>query len=749
MRDSDFEGEKKNGAFEAEADGAFEAPDKAFELLKQKIEKYNPNGDFDLLKRAYDMCIEKHSGQRRVSGEPYSTHPIAVANIIADMELDVSSVAAALLHDVVEDTEVTEEDIKNEFGENIAFLVEGVTKLSQIPYHTKEEQQIESLRKMFLAMAKDVRVIVIKLADRLHNLRTMKSMPEDKQRQKARETLEVYAPLAHRLGMSKIKWELEDLSLRYIDPIGYYEIVDKISQKREEREEYIKEIIAMLEKRLGELNIKAHIEGRAKHFYSIYRKMFMQNKTIDEIYDLFAVRVIVDSVAECYAVLGMVHDLFKPMPGRFKDYIAMPKPNMYQSLHSTLIGPSGTSFEVQIRTWEMHNTAENGVAAHWKYKEGKSGRSEFDDKINWIKQLLELQKDTNAEEFMNTLKIDMFSDEVFVFTPRGDVVNLPAGSTPIDFAYAIHSAVGNKMNGAKVNGKIVTLDYKLINGDIIDIITSNSVHGPNLDWLKLAKTSQARNKINQWFKKENRAENIQKGKEILEREFKKVMLPLRFLTEEDIIVPLLKKYGFRSEEDMLATLGYGGSNAGKFLTKLKEVCRKSLPVSETQPDAVTEQLVKKTKKPNTSGVVVEGIDNCLIRLSHCCSPVPGDDIVGFVTRGRGVAVHRSSCMNVNPSSLTEEEKRRFVKVYWADSIDNDFQVNIAVTANDRVSLLADVAAVISGYKMYLYSLNSRTLKNNVAIIEMTLEIKNMEQLEKVLKALKSVDGVISVVRRKS
>ncbi len=720
-----------------------------FESLKSKIEKYNPTGDFVLLKKAYDWCMKKHEGQFRVSGEPYSTHPLAVANIIADMELDVSSVAAALLHDVVEDTEATELDIKNEFGENIELLVSGVTKLSQIPYHTKEEQQIESLRKMFLAMAKDIRVIVIKLADRLHNMRTLKSMPEDKQRQKARETLEVYAPLAHRLGMSKIKWELEDLSLRYIDPIGYYEIVDKISQKREEREDYITEIMDVLEKRLHELNIKSHIEGRAKHFYSIYRKMFMQNKTIDEIYDLFAVRVIVEDVAECYAVLGMVHDLFKPMPGRFKDYIAMPKPNMYQSLHSTLIGPNGTSFEIQIRTWDMHNTAENGIAAHWKYKEGKVGKSEFDDKLNWIKQLLEIQKDmTNAEEFMNTLKIDMFSDEVFVFTPKGDVVNLPAGSTPIDFAYAIHSAIGNKMHGAKVNGKIVTLDYKLINGDIIDIITSNGVHGPNLDWLKIAKTSQARNKINQWFKKENRAENVQKGKEILEKELKKALLPVSFMTDMEIINPLLKKYGFRSEEDMHATLGYGGSNAGKFLTKFKEECRKRVPVQETQPSIVTEQLVKKTRKPNTSGVIVEGIENCLIRLSHCCAPVPGDEIVGFVTRGRGVAIHRANCMNINPSNLTEEEKSRFVKVFWADSIDTDFQVNVALTANDRASLLADVAAVIGEYKIYLHNLNARTLKNSVAIIEMTLEIKNMEQLEKVLKSLRAVDGVISVVRRK-
>lgn len=720
-----------------------------FESLKNKVSEYNQVSNFDALERAYNLCIEKHAGQFRASGEPFSTHPIQVSYLLAEMGLDLSSIIAALLHDVVEDTDVTEDEIRAEFGETIELLVSGVTKLGKIPYHTKEEQQIESLRKMFLAMAKDVRVIVIKLADRLHNMRTMKSMPEVKQREKARETLEVYAPLAHRLGMSKIKQELEDLSLRYIDPIAYYEIVDKISQKREEREEYIREIINILTNRLSELTIKCHIEGRAKHFYSIYRKMFMQNKTIDEIYDLFAVRVIVDNVADCYAVLGMVHDLFKPMPGRFKDYIAMPKPNMYQSLHSTLIGPNGTSFEIQIRTWDMHNTAENGIAAHWKYKEGKSGKNDLDDKLQWIKQLLEIQKDmTNAEEFMNTLKIDMFSDEVFVFTPKGDVVNLPAGSTPIDLAYAIHSAIGNKMNGAKVNGKIVTLDYKLVNGDMIEIITSNNVKGPNLDWLKIAKTSQARNKINQWFKKENRTDNILKGKDILERELKKALLPVHFLQDSEIIEPLLKKYGFRSEDDMYSTLGYGGSNAGKFLTKFKEECRKKMPVKESQASLIEESIIKNTKKPNTSGVIVDGIDNCLIRISHCCAPVPGDDIIGYITRGRGVAIHRSDCMNVNTSVMSEEELQRLVRVHWDESFDSEFQVNVCLTANDRASLLADVTMAIGEFKLYLNSLNARTVKNDVAIIEMSLIIKNMEQLDKVIKALMRVEGVISVTRRK-
>ncbi len=719
------------------------------ERLIDKIKKYNPSGDFALVEKAFNWAITKHEGQMRVSGEPFSTHPIKVANILADMELDVNSVAAALLHDVVEDTDTTEADIEREFGETIALLVSGVTKLGKIPYISKEEQQVENLRKMFLAMARDVRVIVIKLADRLHNLRTMKSMPEVKQREKARETLEVYAPLAHRLGMSKIKMEMEDLSLRYIDPIGYYEIVDKIAQKRGEREQYIIDIIEVLKNRLQEIGIEAHVEGRAKHFYSIYRKMFMQNKTIDELYDLFAVRVIVNTDADCYAVLGMVHDLFKPIPGRFKDYIAMPKPNMYQSLHSTLIGPNGTSFEIQIRTWEMHNTAENGIAAHWKYKEGKSGKSDLDNKLEWIKQLLEIQKDlTNAEDFMQTLKIDMFSDEVFVFTPKGDVISLPAGSTPIDFAYAIHSAVGNKMQGAKVNGKIVTLDYILKNGDIIEVLTSNAVHGPNLDWLKIAKTSQARNKINQWLKKENRDENIIKGKETFERELKKALIPVSYMNNEELFTSTMLKYGFRQTEDVFATLGYGGSSAGKFLTKFKELCKKDLE-SKQEEFPVQEQIfVKTTSKGNHSGVVVEGIDNCLIRISHCCNPVPGDKIVGYITRGRGVAVHRTDCINIVNAKFSDEEKMRFINVRWASEVENNFQALLCITATDRASLLMDITAMTGDLRIPIRSVNARTSKNNIAIVEIGVEVKDTEQLEILMNKLKNIDDVISVVRRR-
>ncbi len=722
---------------------------KALNKLIEKVKRYNPSCDCSLIEKAFNYAVEKHDGQVRASGEPFSTHPIAVANILADMELDVCSISAALLHDVVEDTEVSEEDIENEFGETIALLVSGVTKLGKIPYTSKEEQQIENLRKMFLAMAKDVRVIVIKLADRLHNLRTMKSMPEPKQREKARETLEVYGPLAHRLGMSKIKMELEDLSLRYIDPIGYYEIVDKIDQKRSEREKYINDIMAILKKRLDELEISAEIEGRAKHFYSIYRKMFMQNKNIDEIYDLFAVRVIVNTDADCYAVLGMVHDLFKPIPGRFKDYIAMPKPNMYQSLHSSLIGPNGTPFEIQIRTVEMHKTAENGIAAHWKYKEGKSGKSDLDSKLEWIKQLLEIQNDlTNAEDFMQTLKIDMFSDEVFVFTPKGDVISLPAGATPIDFAYSIHSAIGNKMQGAKVNGKIVTLDYILKNGDIIEIHTSNSVRGPNLDWLKIAKTSQARNKINQYLKKENRTENILKGKELFEKELKKAFIPTSYMNNEELIESLLGKYGFKQVDDFFATLGYGGPNAGKFLARFKDVCKADLRNHSEISELPEQFFVKTTTKANHSGVIVEGIDNCLIRISHCCNPVPGDKIVGYVTRGRGVAVHRADCLNIVSSNLSNDEQNRLIPVYWSNEEQNDFQALLCITANDRTSLLMDITSVAGDLHIPIKNLNARSSKNNIAIIEITIEVKNTEHLNVTINKLKTIESVLSVVRRR-
>ncbi len=720
------------------------------EKLLERIRDYHKLDDLSLVEKAYRFAEEKHEGQKRKSGEPYFTHPVQVAYSLADLGLDTQSICAALLHDVVEDTETTYEDITREFGETITLLVDGVTKLDKIPYTSKEEQQIENLRKMFFAMAKDVRVIVIKLADRLHNMRTLKFQSEEKQREIARETLEVYAPLAHRLGMSKIKWELEDLALRYIDPIAYYEIVDKISQKREERERYIADIMDLLRDKLERLGIEARVEGRAKHFYSIYRKMFIQNKGIDELYDLFAVRVIVNTIADCYSVLGMVHEMFKPMPGRVKDYIAMPKPNMYQSLHSTLIGPNGTPFEIQIRTKEMHHTAENGIAAHWKYKEGKSGTSDMDSKLEWIKQLLEIQKDmTNAEDFMQTLKIDMFSDEVFVFTPKGDVISLPVGATPIDFAYAIHSAVGNRMTGARVNGKIVTLDHALKNGDIVDVITAGGSKGPNLDWLKICKTSQARNKINQWFKKVNREENLQKGQETLEKMMKQQTIPATFLEDKLFVESLLRKYGFNNIEDLYAAIGYGSSAANRFVTRFLTECKKRMVDEEMLPvEEILPMVVKTTDKPNDSGVIVEGIQNCLTRFSHCCNPVPGDKIVGYVTRGRGVAIHRADCINILHAQQNAGEMNRFIPVRWAGETDHTFQTMLMVTAGDRPNLLLDLLAAISEMKTKLANVNARSGKNQLAMIELTIEISDTAQLEQTIKKLQAVESVLSVVRRR-
>ncbi|MBO5136443.1 MAG: bifunctional (p)ppGpp synthetase/guanosine-3',5'-bis(diphosphate) 3'-pyrophosphohydrolase [Clostridia bacterium] len=717
--------------------------------LLEKLKLNNPNANTDLVTKAFWFCVEKHKGQKRVSGEDYATHPIAVANILAEMEMDSYSVCAALLHDVVEDTEVNQEEIEEEFGDIVALLVYGVTKLGKIENLSKEEAQMENLRRMFFAMAEDVRVILIKLADRLHNMRTMKAMPEPKQREKARETLEIYAPLAHRLGISRIKSELEDLSLKFIDPIGYYEIVDKIAQKQEEREQYILEIIEILKKRLSSAGIDFHIAGRAKHFYSIYRKMFMQNKTIDEIYDLFAVRIIVDSVEHCYAILGLVHELFTPVPGRFKDYIAMPKPNMYQSLHTTMIGPKGTPFEIQIRTWEMHHTAENGIAAHWKYKEGKNGADENDEKLEWIKNLLDIQKNTtNNEEVMNALKIDMFSDEVFVFTPKGKVVSLPAGATPIDFAYAIHTAIGNKMQGAKVNGKIVTLDYELQNGDIIEIHTANNGR-PNMDWVKIAKTSQARNKINQWFRKENREENLEKGREILEKELKKANIPMEYLEDDAFTEPILRKYGFRQMEDMIATIGYGSPNGGKFITKFKELAIKRYNDEHKETEEFNPIIeIKQTVKPNQSGICVEGIDNCLIKVSRCCSPVPGDSIVGYITRGRGVAVHRADCINMR--NLENQGNSRFIRCWWAGDVaeKESFRTDLCVTAEDRAGLLMDIMGAVSSMNLKFSSINARSGKNNVAIIDISFDVSSTSQLDIVIKKIGAVSGVISVQRRR-
>ncbi|MBR5157278.1 MAG: bifunctional (p)ppGpp synthetase/guanosine-3',5'-bis(diphosphate) 3'-pyrophosphohydrolase [Clostridia bacterium] len=720
----------------------------SFERLKEKVVLYNPKIDVERLVEAYELAKVAHEGQMRKSGEPYLSHPLAVAHILADLELDCDSLVGALLHDVVEDTRFTLNDIKKQFGENVALIVDGVTKLGKIQYTSKEEQQIENLRKMFLAMAKDVRVIVIKLADRLHNMRTIKAKSEDKQREKARETIEVYAALAHRLGMSKIKMELEDLSLRYLDPIAYKEITDSINLKRREREEYINDIMSTLDEKLKEIGIHSHVMGRAKHFYSIYRKMFTQNKNIDELYDLFAVRVIVDSVKDCYAVLGLVHELYYPIPGRFKDYIAMPKPNMYQSLHTTVIGPNGTPFEIQIRTWDMHRVAEHGIAAHWKYKEGRSGESDMDSKLEWIRQILEIQQNVvDSDDFMRTLKIDLFADEVFVFTPRGDVINLPAGSTPIDFAFMIHSAVGCKMAGVKVNGKIATLDYNLQNGDIVEIMTSSAVHGPSRDWLKLCKTSQARTKINQWFKRERREENVLRGKDMVDKELKRINMTAAQLFRPDWIDAICKKYNFANIDDLYAAVGYGALTVNKIIGRLREQYRTA--IKNEEPDIVaTVAAPPQPKKISASnGVIVEGIDNCLVRLSRCCNPVPGDEIVGYITRGRGVSVHRKDCPNIvaeNRFSGTD----RLIKVYWQDEAaqKNSYLTELTISAYDRKGLLAEIAKVISDLRILISAIHSHTTKEQVAVIKITMEITSKEQFDSVQNKLAALKGVFEVSR---
>ncbi len=720
-----------------------------YSRLVKKIKSYNPNCDFTLIEKAYKLSKVVHGGQQRVSGDPYIMHPIEVAIILADLEIDSTAIIAAILHDTIEDTTCTLEEISAEFGTEVATLVDGVTKLGKIPYNTKEEQQAENLRKMFLAMAKDIRVILIKLADRLHNMRTLSYMPPEKQLEKAKETMEIYAPLAHRLGISKIKWELEDICLRYIDPKGYFNLVEKIAQKRKEREAFINKIISKLKESTQELKIEnPQIDGRPKHFYSIYKKMNNQNKTLDQIYDLFAVRVIVNSVKDCYAVLGLVHELFKPMPGRFKDYIAMPKPNMYQSLHTTLIGPQGTPFEIQIRTWDMHRVAEVGIAAHWKYKEGKSGESEVDKKLAWLRQLLEWEKDMrDANEFVESLKMDLFADEVFVFTPKGDVISLPANSTPIDFAYYIHSGVGNKMMGAKVNGKIVTLTYELKNGDIVEILTSSSVHGPSRDWLKIVKSSSARGKINQWFKKEKREENIVRGKELLEKELKRQGFTAEQLFKPELVEIINKKYSFNSKDDMYSSIGYGAITANKVISRLKEELRRTLKPEELA--LLDMEPIKKVERKKKSapqcGIIVKGIENCLARPSRCCNPVPGDEIIGYITRGRGVSVHRADCTNIT-DNLSDRD--RLIEVSWYKAENIAYKAEITVVANERASLLLEITNVISESKIPLKAINARTTRDQIVIINLTLEIEDTENLEKIIKALKKVDSVFEVARKK-
>lgn len=717
--------------------------------LIEKIKKYNPTGDFDLICKAYQFALNAHQGQKRISGEDYIVHPTAVADILADLNMDNATIAAGMLHDVVEDTKYSYSDIKELFGEEVAMLVDGVTKLSKLEYKTKEEQQAENLRKMFIAMAKDIRVILIKLADRLHNLRTLKYIDLNKQYEKAKETLEIYAPIAHRLGIYKIKWEMEDLALRYIDPKGYYDLVEKVAKKRKEREEYINYVIETLKNKNLEMGIEAQIEGRPKNFYSIYKKMVQQNKTFEQIFDLTAIRVIVDTVKDCYGVLGIVHTLWKPIPGRFKDYIAMPKPNMYQSLHTTVIGPDGEPIEVQIRTWDMHRTAEYGIAAHWKYKEGKASQNEFDEKLQWLRQMLEWQNEVrDTKEFMETLKIDLVIDEVYVFTPKGDVIDLPVGSTPIDFAYKIHSAVGNKCIGAKVNGKIVPLDYELQNGDIVEIITSASSNGPSRDWLKIVKSSQAKNKIRQWFKKEKREENIVKGKELLDKEVKRLSTSLSINIKNEWLENVCKRIGFQSLDDLYASLGYGGLTLNQVIMRLKDEIRKNHKIDIKEEEQIEKKILKtshtRRKKSNT-GIKVKGIENILVRFSKCCNPVPGDEIIGYITKGRGVSIHRKDCPNTK-DLLVEPE--RIIEVEWNTQSSVSYNADVQVRANDRQGLLAEITSIINENKINIVSFYSRTSKDRIANINFVLEINDIDQLNKLIRRLRRIEGVIDVFRAK-
>jgi GTP pyrophosphokinase len=713
------------------------------ENLILKIEQYNPQADMKQIIKAYNFAETAHEGQLRNSGERYFVHPFNVAMILADMNMDTPTIIAGLFHDILEDTNITYETIVSEFGEEVANLVDGVTKLRKLNYKTKQENQAENLRKMVMAMAKDIRVIIIKLADRLHNMRTLEYMSDEKKKEKALETLEIYAPLAHRLGISKIKWELEDLSLRYLDPEGYYDLVDKISKQRKEREAYIQDIITTLQKKLDEMDIHCEISGRPKNFYSIYRKMVYQNKSFEQIFDLTAIRVIVDSVKDCYGVLGMVHTLWKPIPGRFKDYIAMPKPNMYQSLHTTVIGPKGEIFEVQIRTWEMHRTAEYGIAAHWKYKEGTTKSDNFDDKLTWLRQLLEWQKDLkDPKEFMESLKIDFFTDEVFVFTPKGDVIDLPNGSTPVDFAYRVHTDVGNSCVGAKVDGRIVPLDYKLKNGNIVSIITSNNT-GPSRDWLKIVKSSQAKSKIRQWFKKEEKDLNLNRGKEILEREVKRQGYKPADMIKEDWLKSIASKLSLSSTDALYAGLGYGSVTLSQIMTKLKEFYKKYY-INKDEKDNIGKNIGSTVKKdhPLAQGVIVKGLDNIKVRFSRCCNPVPGDEIVGYITRGRGVSVHRADCPNIK--ELRKDE--RFIEVEWDTQKKASYKAEIQIKASDRTGFLAEVTQKMTDSNLTVISLNARTNKEKVALINITLGIKDIVELRDLMKKIKKIKGVIDVYR---
>lgn len=716
------------------------------EKLLQRIEQYNPQADMKAIIKAYHFAEAAHERQIRNSGEKYFIHPFNVALILADLNMDTATIIAGLLHDVIEDTNITYENIAEEFGTEIADLVDGVTKLKMLQYKTKQENQAENLRKMVLAMAKDIRVIIVKLADRLHNMRTLEYMTDEKKKEKAIETIEIYAPIAHRLGISKIKWELEDLSLRYLDPDRYYELVEKVQMRRLEREKFIHNIIEELYEKLNEMGIECEISGRPKNFYSIYKKMVYQGKLFEQIYDLTAVRILVDNIKDCYGALGIVHTLWKPLPGRFKDYIAMPKPNMYQSLHTTVIGPKGEIFEVQIRTWEMHKTAEYGIAAHWKYKEGTTRSNNFDDKLTWLRQLLEWQNDLkDPKDFMETLKIDFFTDEVFVFTPKGDVINLPDGSTPIDFAYRVHTAVGNACVGAKIDGRIVPLNYKLKNGNIVEVITNPNSNGPSRDWLKIVKSTQAKSKIKQYFKLKEKDLNIARGKEILEKELKRLGYKLSDILKDEWLKNISSKLSINTIEDLYAALGYGSITLNQVVLKLKDYYNEFFKITDEKAfveSKIQASQPKKTTK-STQGISVKGVDNVKVRFSKCCNPVPGDEIIGFITRGRGVSIHRKDCPNI---ILDDENQARLIEVEWDFQKKASYNAEIQVKGIDRPGLLAEIALRINDADVGLISLNARTSKEKIVVINMTLEIHDIEQLKDLMRKIRKIKNIMDVFR---
>ena len=736
----------------------FTSPEVLYQELIKSVKKYHPSTDISMIEKAYKVASEAHKDQKRKSGEPYIIHPLCVAIILADLELDKETIVAGLLHDAVEDTWMTYEEVEKEFGSEVALLVDGVTKLGQLSYSKdKVEVQAENLRKMFLAMAKDIRVILIKLADRLHNMRTLQYMRPEKQQEKARETMDIYAPIAMRLGISKIKVELDDLSLKYLKPDVYYDLVEKVALRKSAREEFVNAIVQQVKKHMEDANIKAQVDGRVKHFFSIYKKMVNQDKTIDQIYDLFAVRIIVDTVKDCYAALGVIHEMYKPIPGRFKDYIAMPKANMYQSLHTTLIGPNGQPFEIQIRTFEMHKTAEYGIAAHWKYKESSDGKLPVDkreeEKLNWLRQILEWQKDmSDNREFMSLLKndLDLFADSVYCFTPQGDVKTLPNGSTPIDFAYCVHSAVGNRMVGARVNGKLVPIEYRIKNGDRIEIITSMNSQGPSRDWLKLVKSTQAKNKINQWFKKELKEDNILKGKEMLTQYAKSKGYKISMYTKTQFLESVMRKYGFRDWDSVLAAIGHGGLKEGQVFNKLLEAYEKENQKNLTDEqvlEAAGEQQEKLHVTKNKGGIIVKGIHDVAVRFSKCCSPIPGDEIVGFVTRGRGITIHRTDCVNV--LNMSEADRSRLIEAEWQPAENKGsekYMADLQVFANNRTGLLVDISKVFTERKIDMRTINSRTNKQEKATISITFEIGSKEELASLIEKIRQIESVLDVER---